>query len=152
MNFKDLAFPTPKVAYKFIFVFGALITGGFSSVRNIERKVNRYYYQEGGVNNHPIILADQQTSPHTLILEKGFVRPYAIKVSLDAEIVGNIHLWMPGFLYVANEDYIPVRLFTFERGRISEWSTSDLEAKDPNIMVDKLTIEHTGLLEVPVTF
>ncbi|GEM_PF-2648599 len=139
-----------KVASKFAFYFGLLV-GGCAKVKNIKRKTDREAYQEGGLNEKPIILASPQAKLEQLVLEKAFVRMNPMLALYSAEPFLKSHIIAPGALMVLNNYKIPIRLFVFEKGIISEWSVTDLDAKSPEIMIDSVTIEHSGLIEMPVS-
>ncbi len=135
-----------KISFRFIFQMG-FIVGGFNKIKNIQRRIDRDKYQEGGFNSQPIILAKPQTELSTLVLEKGFVtKPIAVEY-LKQEIKDQKQLINFGFILVLNKYYLPIRIFHFEQGIVSEWSMSDLDAQNPGIIIDSITIHHTGLIE-----
>jgi len=136
-----------KITARFIFELEGMFVGGFSKVKNIQRKIAREPYEEGGLNTQPIILASPQKELSQLVLEKGYVKMNPMVKSINNEIRTQEHIFRLGSLLVVNEYYIPIRTFYFEKGIISEWSMSDLDATSPNILVDSITIQHTGLIE-----
>ncbi len=139
-----------RIGTKFAFYFG-LFDGGCSKVKNIKRKTERQTYQEGGLNEKPIILASPQAKLEQLVLEKAIVRMSPMLLTyLAVEPLLTSYIISPGTLMILSKNYLPVRLFAFEKGIISEWSLTDLDAKSPEIIIDSITIEHTGLMEMPI--
>jgi len=140
-----------RVASRFFFELGGFLAGGCSKIKNVERKIARETYQEGGLNERPIILAAPQTSLDKLVLEKGFLRTNPMMRYLTDEPFEKSHTVAPGTLMLLNEKRLPVRIFYFERGIVSEWSMVDLDATSPEIPIESITIEHTGLLEMEMS-
>ena len=147
MNKQDLL-PRGMIANRFSFKMEGLLEGGFSRVKNIERRVKREEYNEGGSNMKPVILAGQQTSSNKLVLEKGYiVSKDSMFKKLNQELSNQKHIFRSGTLSVLDKSSNPVRTFYFEKGIISEWSISDLDAKSPGIMMERIIIVHSGLIE-----
>ncbi|OEF97113.1 phage tail protein [Desulfuribacillus alkaliarsenatis] len=147
---KNLFNTNPKTGDRFFFEMTGTFTGSFSSIKRIERKIARETYAEGGRNYQPVILAKQQTELHQLVLEKGFVKINPLLTTMQAELLTSSHIFLPGVLMVLDKNKMPTRMFVFENGIVSDWSMSDLEAKSPTIMLDSITVQHTGLVEVPL--
>ena len=142
-------FTKQKIGNKFIFILEGTLSAGFARVKNIERKVTRDKYLEGGSNLKPIILAAQQAELSSLVLEQGFVfMPNALTAALMKEVKNEKHNFKTGILAVLNKYYIPIRIFYFEKGIVSEWRMSDLDAEKPGIVLDSMTITHSGLVEL----
>lgn len=142
--------PKQKVPAKFRFELAGFFAGGFSKVRNIQKKIERETYSEGGLNTKPVILATQQKSTSQLVLEKGYVLIHPMLIPFNLEHQLESHVFSYGTLLVLNEKNLPMRMFILDKGIVSEWSMSDLDATSPGIMVDSITIVHSGLIEVPV--
>ena len=153
MNPLDLFLGKPKqrVASRFFFELTGFMAGGCSKVKNIERKMARDTYQEGGLNEKPVILAVPQNKLDKLILEKAFLRKNPMMRSMSDEPFEQSQTVAPGTLMILNENRLPVRIFYFEKGIISEWSMVDLDAQKPEIMAETITIEHTGLIEMEMS-
>lgn len=152
MNILDKLYSNRKqrVASRFVFLFGPLI-GGCSKVKNIKKKMDRELYHEGGLNRKPVVLASPQKKLEQLVLEKGYIKFNPSMLILSAESILDMHIFSPGTLMIMKNSYLPSRMFIFEEGIISEWSMVDLDAKSPELTLDSITIEHSGLVEVPVS-
>jgi phage tail-like protein len=141
----------PKKGDRFFFEIPGMFLGGFSNIKRIERRVSRETYAEGGRNNEPVMLAKQQTDLHQLVLERGYINWNPMVTAMQVEMVTNSHIFLPGILLVLDKNQIPVRVLAYEKGIVSEWTMSDLDAKSPKILTDSIVIHHSGLIEVPLS-
>ncbi|KAB2951954.1 hypothetical protein F9B85_10370 [Heliorestis acidaminivorans] len=137
-----------RLGNRFIFEMDGVFKGGFSKVKRIERKIPRFTYMEGGRNTHPLILAQQHTELQQLVLEKGFIEKNPMLKSMHNELVTQKQVFSSGTLMVLDEREEPVRIFSFDLGVVSEWTTSDLDSIHAGIIIDSITVHHTGLVEV----
>lgn len=131
--------------YRFTFVYDNL-KAGFQRISGFEKRVDIEYLKEGGRegNAYPLVSPSDTSGKLTLEKGRGKINPfygeqgYKVGMRLDKVCVIN----------VLSEDGEIKRSFSFDKGVISVWECSALEAERSSVLIDKLVIEHTGLVEI----
>lgn len=113
----------------------------FAKVTNITGKLELETIEEGGYNDSPRMFRKAKTSPDTLILEKG-VQTSGVDDALTLGAVVNA-----GMVLVMRDGSI-AKQYTFEYGIITKWETDGLDAMSSNLLIRRIEISHTGLVEV----
>ena len=112
----------------------------FSKVTNITGKIETEAFEEGGYNESPRIFKKQKTSLDTLVLEKG------IQTSgNDSSIKIGTPINAGAILVVHNGNISKV--YGFEYGLITKWEIGELNALSSDILIRRVEISHTGLVE-----
>jgi phage tail-like protein len=147
-----------------------VFTYGFQEVSGLE--ISRPYstYEEGGVNDHPIVVGTPETSAKTLTFRRGMIikknslitdlarmGAAAIPNNLarKAALLGITSLDSAasleegpaiGFVQVFDRHFEnDIATFGFLSLGMSEWKMSDLDAQANNLVIEDFTIVHTGL-------
>lgn len=134
-------------AYSFEVSFDG-ISFSFSKVSNLSGSIEIETITEGGSNNAPVILRKPKKTPDMLVLEKGVYTTFKdVAVSLFKEgskiSAINISVLRNGKT---------VRMFFITNGVIIKREYSPLDAQDSSVLIQKLTIAHTGMTEIPLPF
>lgn len=145
----DIIFDSRKKlipAYNFVLSLGPLMMS-FSKVSNIVTSIEYETIQEGGNNDYPHVFKKPKQQPDTLIMEKG-VRKGIADTPLNLLIEGmTIEV---GTIIVMNGLTDIQKVFYFKRGIITKREFSELNAMSNEIMIEKLEIAHSGLVEIPI--
>ena len=151
-------------------------TFGFKSVSGLSISRELRTIEEGGVNDHGILVGQPDTSSHTLSFSRGLMLRFPelidkgavmaatltpgtgmarlLKLAMAASISPQASLEKGPALgtIIAYDRYGNVRgKYTFISFGITEWRVSDLDATDSGILIEELTIAHTGLTREPIT-
>ena len=118
-----------------------LLVFSFSKVTNITGKIEVEAIEEGGYNDSPRILKKPKTSLDTLVLEKG-VQTSGTESTLKIGTPINA-----GAVLVMHNGSI-AKTYAFEYGIITKWETGGLDALGSEVLVRRVEISHTGLIEV----
>lgn len=152
-------------------------TFGFASVSGIsmEREVN--FIQEGGVNDHQLMVGCPQGSGgYKLEFSRGLMlhapaSPYNIANAIAAASIGNSIARKAALLALSGADpqqtlekgpalgTIQIydrqnklkAMYSFLSLGMTSWSGGDLSAGDTGILIENISIVHTGLIRVPLT-
>lgn len=151
-------------------------TFGFKSVSGLSVSRELRTIEEGGVNDHGILVGQPDTSSHTLSFSRGLMLHFPemmdkfavmaatltpgtgmarlLKLAMAASISPQATLEKGPALgtIIAYDRYGNVRgKYTFISFGITEWRVSDLDATDSGMLIEELTIAHTGLTREPIT-
>lgn len=149
----------PVVSFRFMVFFNEW-TLAFQSVSGIGKTQDVQYFNEGGVNSHPIMLKGPQTSPHRLTFRRGIV----IKTTLDhyakyiptlasGLLSGENALLNPnslGLILVLDKDRTLKAMYSFISNGVVDWQVSDLDAMSNQPLIETFTISHNGLSNMSV--
>ncbi len=120
----------------------------FSKVVNLSGSVEIETIIDGGSNNSPVILRKPKRSPDMLILEKGVytsVKDMAFAIFSEGTKITSIHISV-------KRDGKTVRMFFITNGVIVKREYSPLDALESSVLIEKLSIAHTGITELPMPF
>ncbi len=126
---------------RFIVTLG-LMTYSFSKVTNISDSVELETVPEGGYNDSPRFLPKQKTRVETLVLEQGVQTGKKPGMALKA----GSHVYL-AIIMVMHEGKV-AKTYSFEEGIVTKWELGGLDAVGKQLLVKKVEIAHTGLLEI----
>ena len=149
-------------------------TYGFENVSGFTIKKNVEYIKEGGVNDHQLMVGEPQDDRPTLTFKRGLVLKAPAIISNAAKAaaarIPNNLLRKTAMLGVTATDpqealesgpavgLIQVysrenklrALYSFFSLGMIEWNVDDLDAGDSKILIESITVAHTGLTRMPV--
>lgn len=113
----------------------------FAKVTNITGKLELETVAEGGYNDSPRFFQKPKTSMDTLVLEKGIQTSGTEKtLKLGSPINA-------GMVMVTHNGSI-AKTYAFEYGMVTKWETDALDAMGSGVLIRRVEISHTGLMEV----
>lgn len=130
---------------QFLVSFGVVLYS-FARVSNLSDSFEIEAVSEGGLNSHPEILMKPKTKAETLILEKGVLK--SVLGLQDSMLRTGIPV-MAVTIMVMNRGMVRKAYF-LEEGIITKWELTNLDAMGKDVLVKKVEITHSGLIEVPV--
>lgn len=140
-------------ACNFIVTLGVAVPFAFQSISGLELKKAEYrYINEGGRNHYPIKLKQPVSTPHKLTFTRGVPMYDAIGAIAISTILEKVVFSknLPGFIFVLDNAREVEILYEFVAEDIVEHTLSDLNAMNPEIFIESLTIIHHGLRRIPV--
>ena len=147
---------------------------GFKDVSGLNISDHVEYFEEGGVNDHQIMVKKPSDETPKLTFSRGLMircNPILNMAARAAAARIPDNLARQAALIAANTMDPQASLETgpavgtievYDRGKklcasysflslgMTEWSVSDLSADDSNILIESITIAHTGLVRVPL--
>ena len=152
-------------------------TFGFKSVSGLSVSRELRTIEEGGVNDHGILVGQPDNSSHTLSFSRGLMLrfPESVdKLTLAAALRLPGNSGMAKLLKLMASSSISPQAslekgpaygtimaydrngnlrgkYSFISFGITEWRVSDLDATDNGLLIEDLTIAHTGLKREPLT-
>ena len=131
-------------------VFLGSLRLSFSRVSNISREMEYETIQEGGRNDAVYTVSKGKQGQQTLILEKG-VSSAGKDALKDAGLYPGAAVREPVLIMVMAPAKTggrkPVRSYSFDEGYVTKWEMGDLDAAGSQIMIEKIEIAHSGLVE-----
>lgn len=149
-------------------------TYGFQSVSGLSIKKNVEYFKEGGVNDHVIMVTEPQDDRPTLTFKRGLMmkstsvatnlaKALAARIPINllrkAAMVG-VNALDPqeslesgpsiGFIQVYSRERKLRALYSFFSLGMISWDVDDLDANDGKVLIESITIAHTGLTRLPL--
>lgn len=128
---------------RFMVTLGTL-TYSFSKVTNISDSIELETVPEGGYNDSPRFFPKPKTTVETLVLERGVQTKDRLGPDLSLKV--GMHIYI-AIIIVMNEGKV-AKTYSFEEGIVTRWEVGGLEAVGKQLLVKKLEISHTGLLEI----
>ncbi|MCL2698123.1 MAG: phage tail protein [Oscillospiraceae bacterium] len=132
--------------YNFVFTCGTF-KAGFSKISGIGGKAEIEYLKEGGRDSCAYPLAGASYSAGKLTFEKGWG---TFNPLYSGGFKVGMRLNQPCTIIIYGEEKRIARCFGFDKGVISSWECSTLDAGKSDLIIDTLVIEHTGLYEVAI--
>ena len=123
---------------RFIVTLGPLMYS-FSKVTNISDSIELETITEGGYNDSPRFFEKPKAKVETLVLERGVQAGDSL--GLDLMLKVGMHVYV-AIIIVMNEGKV-AKTYSFEEGIVTKW-----EAVGKQLLIKKLEISHTGLLEI----
>ena len=128
---------------RFIVTLGSLMYS-FSKVTNISDSIELETITEGGYNDSPRFFEKPKAKVETLVLERGVQAGDSL--GLDLMLKLGMHVYV-AIIIVMNEGKV-AKTYSFEEGIVTKWEVGGLEAVGKQLLIKKLEISHTGLLEI----
>ena len=128
---------------RFIVTLGPLMYS-FSKVTNISDSIELETITEGGYNDSPRFFEKPKAKVETLVLERGVQAGDSL--GLDLRLKVGMHVYV-AIIIVMNEGKV-AKTYSFEEGIVTKWEVGGLEAVGKQLLIKKLEISHTGLLEI----
>lgn len=128
---------------RFIVTLGSLMYS-FSKVTNISDSIELETITEGGYNDSPRFFEKPKAKVETLVLERGVQAGDSL--GLDLMLKVGMHVYV-AIIIVMNEGKV-AKTYSFEEGIVTKWEVGGLEAVGKQLLIKKLEISHTGLLEI----
>lgn len=126
---------------RFVVTLG-LLTYSFSKVTNISNSMELETVPEGGYNDSPRFFPKQKTKVETLVLERGVQTGQRLGTDLKV----GMHVYI-AIIMVMNGGKV-AKTYSFEEGIVTKWEVGGLEAVGKQLLLKKVEITHTGLLEI----
>ncbi len=150
-------------------------TYGFKEVSGIEIENKIESINEGGVNDHPLIVGKPNDEIGELSFKRGLIMrsPSRISDSAKAAVAGTssnlarraaliaINTLDPqeslesgpslGTIQVYSRTGELTGLYNFISVGLKSWKIDDLSATDDSVLIEEITIYHTGITRMPVT-
>ncbi len=118
----------------------------FAKVTNISSAVETEAVQEGGSNWAPELILKPRAKAETLVLEQGIQTGAAALASQKLLALGNRVL--VATIMVLDHNHSISKVYGFEKGLITKWEVSNLDAMGKELLIRKLEISHNGLMEL----
>lgn len=118
----------------------------FAKVTNISSAVETESIQEGGSNWAPELILKPKTKAETLVLEQGIQTGAAAKAGQKLLALGN--RVFVATIMVLDQNHSISKVYGFEKGLITKWEVSNLDAMGKELLIRKLEISHNGLIEL----
>ena len=128
---------------RFIVTLGPLMYS-FSKVTNISDSIELETITEGGYNDSPRFFEKPKAKVETLVLERGVQAGDSLGLDLILKV--GMHVYV-AIIIVMNEGKV-AKTYSFEEGIVTKWEVGGLEAVGKQLLIKKLEISHTGLLEI----
>ena len=131
-------------------VFLGSLRLSFSRVSNISREMEYETIQEGGRNDAVYTVSSGKRAKQTLVLERGISS--AGKDALKkAGLYPGAAVREPVLIVVMGNTKKggkhPIRSYSFDEGYVTRWEMGDLDANGSQILIEKIEIAHSGLVE-----
>lgn len=118
----------------------------FAKVTNISDTVETEVIQEGGNNWAPELLLKPKSRAEVLVLERGVQTGPLAMASEKVLALGNRVL--AATIMVLDQNRNISKVYGFEKGLITKWEVSSLDAMGNELLIRKLEISHSGLIEL----
>ncbi len=141
---------------RFIVLFGIEVMG-FQRVSGLGKAEDVDWFQEGGVNGHPVMLRGPQRSPYQLRFSRG------VKMnSIGLDSLLSLSAGMPdhygsmgaatniGTILVLNQERSVKAIYGFVSHGVLEWEVDDLDAQGGGALIETFTVAHDGLINLPI--
>ncbi len=117
---------------------------GFSKVSNISAAMEFEAVREGGLNDRIHYLHKPRQTMDKLILEYGIASGELLRTTLTAgsELSRGIVI-----MVMPTEGAVPTATYAADWGIVTKWEIDALDAKTSGLLIKKLEISHTGLVE-----
>lgn len=141
---------------RFIVLFGIEVMG-FQRVSGLGKAEDVEWFQEGGVNGHPVMLRGPQKNPYQLRFSRG-VKMSSIGLDMLLSLSGgkldhygsmgqstNI-----GTVMVLDRGRSVKAIYGFLSHGVLEWEVDDLDAQGSSPLIETFTVAHDGLYNIPI--
>ncbi len=122
-------------------------TYSFARVRNISETIEVESVREGGDNQNVHSLLKQRSAEQKIVLERGLLAGADGQTDADLRpgaVVKNVQI------LVLNHGSVK-KVYYFDRGMVTRWELSGLDAMDGKIIYQTIEIVHSGLHEGKVS-
>lgn len=131
--------------YIFEVQFGDSATYSFSKISNIASGTDYEIIGDGGNNDYMYLFEKPNRKPETIIFERG------LKKSSDGEKIYIVQgLKINNIMILVKKGDVTERIFFIEQGMVTKMSYTDLDASHGEILVSRMEMQHTGIIEMPV--
>lgn len=151
-------------------------TYGFQSVSGLTIRKNTAHFQEGGVNDHVIVVGEPADDLPTLTFKRGLMMKSPSVITNAAKAAAaripnnllrkvamiGVNALDPqeslesgpaiGLIQVYSRERKLRALYSFLSLGMTEWSSEDLDANDSKVLIESITVVHTGITRLPVTW
>lgn len=141
---------------RFVVLFGVQVMG-FQKVSGLGRQFDVEWVNEGGVNDHPILLPGQQKAPFQLRFSRGVclrtvsTESFSAPGSMVANNFGPMgRLSNVGTILVLDRNGAVAAIYAFLSRGVLEWTVDDLDAQGGGPLIETFTVAHDGLRNYPV--
>lgn len=141
---------------RFLVLFGVEVMG-FQRVSGLGRAEDVEWFNEGGVNDHPMMLRGPQKNPYQLRFSRG-MKMNSIGLNTLLSLAGgrldhyggmgmstNI-----GTVLVLGREGTVKALYGFVSHGVLEWEVEDLDAQGASPLIETFTVAHDGLINLPI--
>lgn len=129
---------------RFLFMSVGILRIGFSKITNMSQSAELETIMEGGYNDGPRFFTKPKSKVETLVLEHGIKNNFISNLTIDSLKVGT--KVSMGIIMVM-DGMIPLKTLYFEYGIITKLDYGELDAVNKTVLIRKLEISHTGLIE-----
>ena len=122
------------------------ISCNFARISNISSHIELGTIIDGGHNASPILLAQPESNPDMIVLEKGTYTSFGdfmLSVFEPGTVFRNIDINV-----LRNGDIC--RIFLINNGVVVARELSNLDALQSAVFIESIQIAHTGIIELPV--
>ena len=137
----------PIANYNFIVLMGPF-RAGFNKITGIGSETEIDYYSEGGNNGSPIYLPRPKKGANKIIFEQG-VGSGGIFSEVSGVVFDQVLNYLPGIILVLDREYKIKNLYILKNLFVISWEISELNAMGNDVLINKLTCVHNGLISVP---
>ncbi len=132
--------------YNFEVQLGLTIKVNFSKISNLS--FNREYdvITDGGNGDSMRFVEKPKRKPDTLILSKGLTSDAGS--SILSWLVAGVRIY--DIMILVTCEGVARKIFYIEQGILTNISFSDLDAMRNEIIIKKMELQHTGIVEIPV--
>lgn len=130
--------------YIFEVQLGLLSKYSFSKISNISSQIEYEVIGDGGNNDTMNMFEKPKRRPDTIVFERG------LKKGLDASMMFAIEgLKIDNIMILVKKGSTTERTFFIEHGIITKVSYTDLDAGRGEILIKRMEMQHTGIIEMP---
>lgn len=125
-----------------------MITVSFSKITNVGTSIELETYAEGGRNGSPLYFRKPKKRPEVIIFEKGVHD--GVSGATFSQIKEGSHI-LNVMIMIKNHGSL-CRVVSFNDGLVLSKKFGSLDAMGNQVLIERLEIAHSGLVEVPIPF
>lgn len=132
--------------YNFEVQLGLTIKINFSKISNLSSSREYDVIADGGNGDSMYLFEKPKRKPDTLTFSKGMA------TSAESDILSWLveGVKINDIMILVTREGIARKIFYIEQGILTNISFSDLDAIQNEIMIKKMELQHTGIVEIPV--
>lgn len=132
--------------YVFEVQLGLTCNISFSKISNMSSEIEYEVFADGGNNDRMFFFEKPKRKLDTIIMERGMA--VGVVDAVLSQLTEGIKI--NDIMIQVKKNGATKKIFFIEQGIISKRSFSDLNAMSGEVLIKKLELQHTGIVEVPV--
>lgn len=132
--------------YNFEVQLGLTIKLNFFKISNLSSSREYDVIADGGNGDSMYLFEKPKRKPDTVIFSKGVAA--GVESAILSWLVEGVKI--NDIIILVTREGIARKIFYIEQGILTNISFSDLDAMQNEIMIKKMELQHTGIVEIPV--